>query len=801
MGKGGDNAGQGPAASDVLQDPVCAPFLGTDFDALKFASAALVQGGDSSTHLREIRAGIDRLETEIRAHLSAHEDELIGSLGSLGPLEVGLDKTALSIAYLRSLTTRVRSETVGCASRVRELTTLASNLRATIDLLQHVAYRLKLISQLRTSVGSESIGLLEAASAARILCQIQSLDETSGIDISGVAALREHEGLLRSARQSVTQRAEAALREGMTGHSQAELGSGLQVFFNLGTLPAAVDQAVAGAAARADAAFAEALDPRRRPAGGAGSGEPAARPSALWEDLASALAALRAGALAAWHLEQVLLVKRDAATGRAFFAAVLEGRAAADARPTGPVVAFWAAALPAVARRFEAAFRAAAGGAPQRATREALEASYPRLAAALEETVAALRRDAQLRGGADAPAAEAPSAPREPFAGLVAVAHPFQQAAGDGARGLLGAGGAGGPNTQPFGAAGLAASVPSPADAQRLVARLHEELKSGASGGRTLAADVAALAARTLRGAAAAVRGAAASGPELRAVSGVAPAALQRNVALCNALAEVPRCLAASLPWLDGCGAGAARARLEATLRDEVGGAQLDLIMPTLRALSEWLEEPLQRLSSQPSGVWAGSETEVAETATSLAAGGAAGERAPSVARALVLRLAARLLAVYVRHASLARPLDGRAAMQIAKDIGDLEAAVAGALVPLEAVPEPARELRAFRKALFIEPALLAEAALGEAADPGLAALPAPVAVHVLVGRGPEAVPSPHARLGLTAPQYSLWLDQHSDAEAIKFIAGAALPAAKRARDAEGGDDPALLALLQALQV
>lgn len=678
-------------------------------------------------------------------------------------------------------------------------------------------------------------GLLEAASAARILCQIQSLDETSGIDISGVAALREHEGLLRSARQSVTQRAEAALREGMTGHSQAELGSGLQVFFNLGTLPAAVDQAVAGAAARADAAFAEALDPRRRPAGGAGSGEPAARPSALWEDLASALAALRAGALAAWHLEQVLLVKRDAATGRAFFAAALEGRAAADARPTGPVVAFWAAALPAVARRFEAAFRAAAGGAPQRATREALEASYPRLAAALEETVAALRRDAQLRGGADAPAAEAPSAPREPFAGLVAVAHPFQQAylAGVSARmaealatalgGLLGAGGAGGSNTQPFGAAGLAASVPSPADAQRLVARLHEELKSGASGGRTLAADVAALAARTLRGAAAAVRGAAASGPELRAVSGVAPAALQRNVALCNALAEVPRCLAASLPWLDGCGAGAARARLEATLRDEVGGAQLDLIMPTLRALSEWLEEPLQRLSSQPSGVWAGSETEVAETsgpvtelarrlaharrevvsrfsATSLAAGGAAGERAPSVARALVLRLAARLLAVYVRHASLARPLDGRAAMQIAKDIGDLEAAVAGALVPLEAVPEPARELRAFRKALFVEPALLAEAALGEAADPGLAALPAPVAVHVLVGRGPEAVPSPHARLGLTAPQYSLWLDQHSDAEAIKFIAGAALPAAKRARDAEGGDDPALLALLQALQ-
>ena len=166
-GKGGDKAGQGPAAGDVLQDPVCAPFLGTEFDALKFASAALVQGGDSSTHLREIRAGIDRLETEIRAHLSAHEDELIGSLGSLGPLEVGLDTSGLSIAYLRSLSSRVRSETVGCAFRVRELTTLASNLRATIDLLQHVAYRLKLISQLRTSVGSESIG---ACGGGDLLC-------------------------------------------------------------------------------------------------------------------------------------------------------------------------------------------------------------------------------------------------------------------------------------------------------------------------------------------------------------------------------------------------------------------------------------------------------------------------------------------------------------------------------------------------------------------------------------------------------------------------------------------------------
>lgn len=158
MGKGGDNAGPSGPPAEVLEDPLFAPFMDPDFDALKFASGAVVQGGDSSAHLRDIRSGIDRLEREIREHLSGHQEELMGSLDSLGSLENGLDKTSLSITYLRSLASRVRTEVVGSASRVGALTTQSSNLRATIDLLQHTAYRLKLISQLRSSTSSENLG-------------------------------------------------------------------------------------------------------------------------------------------------------------------------------------------------------------------------------------------------------------------------------------------------------------------------------------------------------------------------------------------------------------------------------------------------------------------------------------------------------------------------------------------------------------------------------------------------------------------------------------------------------------------
>ncbi|KFM28230.1 Conserved oligomeric Golgi complex subunit 5 [Auxenochlorella protothecoides] len=650
MGKGAKNSLALAEAGSVLDDPVFTPFLADDFDAATFASQAIVSGGGSApAHMRELREGIDRLEAGIREHLNTHQDSLLASAGSLGSVEADLDRTSLSIAALRSLASRVRADVAGPAARVRALTHQARGLQSTIDLLQHVTYRLKLVSQLRASVANGQ-GLLEAASVARILAQIQSLDDSTSRDMRGVDVISADAVFLLSTRENVVRQAQTALREGLSSLSQADVGSALQVFFNLGGLSGALRAHLAASLARVDAASTACLDPRRAPArqGGAAPGAGPADPGGEgpWEGLAAALGMLRSEAVAAWHLERVLARKRDAASGLLFAEALRgegtpregdgaagrveggQGRGEPNEEAAGssttkseapdfgpsPVRDFWEGALPALAARFEAA---AASAAPSRtaagALRDALTGSYPRLAALLEETAAAV--------------------------------------------------------------------------------------------------------------------------------------------------AQVPRCLAAALAWLPE----PARPHLRSAL-DQLAAVSLELVLPTLSALSDHLEEGVLALHAH--GAWRAEAADVVETSEPMrrllqrvaharqeylsrfpastllppaasAAGNLQGSApTPTVPRALAQRLAARLLSVYVRHASLLRPVSHAGALQLAKDAGELEAAAAQQLAPLDALQAP----------------------------------------------------------------YSLWLDDHSEAEALAFIAAAVMAGEAALKQRGQGEDATLAAMRMVLQ-
>uniref|UniRef100_A0A1D2AB00 Uncharacterized protein n=2 Tax=Auxenochlorella protothecoides TaxID=3075 RepID=A0A1D2AB00_AUXPR len=184
----------------------------------------------------------------------------------------------------------------------------------------------------------------------------------------------------------------------------------------------------------------------------------------------------------------------------------------------------------------------------------------------------------------------------------------------------------------------------------------------------------------------------------------------------------------------------------------------------------------------------------------------------PTVPRALAQRLAARLLSVYVRHASLLRPVSHAGALQLAKDAGELEAAAAQQLAPLDALQAPVGRLRAFRRALFMDAAALGAGAAaaaagggkgvagGKAAGPQAGELPPSVVLHLLFSRAPAAVASPHARQGLTPAQYSLWLDDHSEAEALAFIAAAVMAGEAALKQRGQGEDATLAAMRMVLQ-
>jgi len=127
--------------------------------------------------------------------------------------------------------------------------------------------------------------------------------------------------------------------------------------------------------------------------------------------------------------------------------------------------------------------------------------------------------------------------------------------------------------------------------------------------------------------------------------------------------------------------------------------------------------------------------------------------------------VASRVLELFVRHASLVRPLSESGKLRLAKDMAELELAVGQSLYPVEQLGSAYRALRAFRPLLFLETAQVPTSSL-------IQELPVSVALHHLYSRATQSLVSPHGRAGLTAGQYSLWMDQHKEEDIWRGIKG-----------------------------
>eukprot|EP00887_Chlorella_sp_A99_P006562 scaffold3.g6562.t1 len=799
MGKGADEQ-----VVEVLRDSQFAPFLDDDFDAASFASHALAGNRQTSAQqqLEQLQQGIAQLDAALRAEVLRRQDALIGGTARLGEAEAAVQRIALSVRSLQSVAARVRAEIAEPYSALSAKSRQLANLQATVDLLRHVIHRLKLVQRLRAQMAAEGGGVLELAKAARLLYDVAAVDEET--DLSGIDAVEADREFLAATRVRVRAAAEAALQAGLDAPSQADVGSALQVLYNLGELRQAVDQQVDSSCAALGRELAAALDPRKlTAAGGAGPGggpggvkslvsplpgTTAKVQDVLWQRLGGAADLLARAALRTWHLQRVLLKKRDPLSH------VLFVDVAAPGEEPLPLDRFWSKATTALADCFSAAFSTAHGGF-------ALINSFPRLAGLLEEACTRLARDSAVR---DAGHALRP----DQAAVLLDAAADFQNAFLGSALARM---------TEAVGAAfpGGGRGLPGASELQKCVSRVHEELKAAGGGGPRLAALAAGAAGKALLLAAERAEYMAATGPDLRAVAGPCTAPQLRNLTLCNCLQEVHRGVSALLPRVPPAAAAALAPPLEA-----LQATALELVAPTFQAIAEAAEAALLRMHEQH---WGGGDA--GGKAGGEAAGGAAAplpevvdtspymaqlarhlahcrveflsklspsptSPLPSVGRVLVERLAARLAVCAVRQACLLRPLGQAGKLQLAKDLAELEAALSQHLVPLEGLGRPARALRALRRLLFLDtPAL--------AASPLLADVPPTAALGLLYARAPAALESPHARAGLTPAQYSLWLDEHSPEDAVAFVRKAFEACEKKAAGAPGAAE--VLSLMRTL--
>ncbi|KAK9272366.1 hypothetical protein L1049_002737 [Liquidambar formosana] len=748
-----------PSPLDTFSsDPIFSLFLSPDFDSTRFSSSALSSGSAAST-AEKLQHGVRLLEHQLRSEVLSRHPLLLSQLSSLQHAELALSTVRSAVSSLQSSLRRVRSEIADPHRQIKIKTVQLSNLHHTTELLQHTIRALRLSKKLRDlmAIFDAEPDKLDLAKAAQLHCEILSLcneNELAGIDVISeeLVWVSETGNRLRTEAMKVLER-------GLEGFNQAEVGTGLQVFYNLGELRTTVDGLISKYKSQGVKSVSVALDMKAisassgggfGPGGIRGSGTPQIgggqkAKQALWQRIGNCMDQLHSIVVAVWHLQRVLSKKRDPFTHVLLLDEVLQE---GDPILTDRV---WEALVKSFASQMKSAFTASSF------VKEIFTVGYPKLYSMIENLLERISHDTDVKGVLPAISSEGKDQ-------MVATIEIFQTAflalclsrLSDLVNSVF-----------QMSARG---SVPSKEHISRIILRIQEEIEAVQLDGR-LTLLVLREIGKVLLLLAERAEYQISAGPEARQIAGPATPVQLKNFTLCQHLQEIHTRISSMINGLPTIASDVLSPSLGV-----IYGVACDSVTSLFQAMLDRLESCILQIHEQNFGALgmdaamdnnASPYMEELQKSILLFRSEFLSRLLPSSTNAiptgtetictrLARSMASRVLVFFIRHASLVRPLSESGKLRMARDMAELELAVGQNLFPVEQLGAPYRALRAFRPVIFLETSQLG-------ASPLLQDLPPSVILHHLYSRGPDELQSPLQRNKLTPLQYSLWLDSQGE--------------------------------------
>ncbi|XWS35298.1 hypothetical protein CRYUN_Cryun21dG0114000 [Craigia yunnanensis] len=759
-----------PPPSSLLdsfaKDPIISPFLSPSFSSTSFSSAALSSGSPASTSEHLLQA-IRQLDSQLRSHVLSNHPLLLTQLSSLNNAELSLSTLRSSISSLQSSLRRVRSELSEPHNSILSKTAQFSNLHRTSELLSHSIRAIRLSKKLRDLMASAEAEpeKLDLAKAAQLHNDILTLCEE--YDLSGIDMVDEELNAVGEIGSRLRVEAMKVLERGMEGLNQAEVGTGLQVFYNLGELRGTVEQLVNKYKGMAVKSVSVALDMKAISAGGGGggfgpggirgSGTPQIGGSgkareALWQRMGSCMDQLQSIMVAIWHLQRVLSKKRDPFTHVLLLDEVIkEG----DPMLTDRV---WEALVKAFATQMKSAFTASSF------VKEIFTNGYPKLFSMMENLLERILCDTDVKGVLPAITSEGKDQ-------MVAAIETFQMAFLASCLSRLS------DLVNSVFPVSTRGSVPSEEQISRILSRIQEEIEAVQLDAR-LTLLVLREISKVLLLIAERAEYQISTGSEARQVTGPATPAQVKNFALCQHLQEIHTRITSMIMGLPTIAVDVLSPAL-----GSIYGVACDSVTSLFQAMIDRLESCILQIHDQnfsAVGMDAAMDNNASPYMEELqkcilhfrseflsrllpSSANATTAGTETICTRLVRSMASRVLLLFIRHASLVRPLSESGKLRMARDMAELELAVGQNLFPVEQLGSPYRALRAFRPLIFLETSQLGASTL-------LQDLPPSVILHHLYSRGPEELQSPLQRNKLTHLQYSLWLDSQGEDQIWKGI-------------------------------
>uniref|UniRef100_A0A671VJQ2 Conserved oligomeric Golgi complex subunit 5 n=1 Tax=Sparus aurata TaxID=8175 RepID=A0A671VJQ2_SPAAU len=738
-------------SSLIFRNSCYADFLAEDFD-VKTYTAQAIHHAVIAEQLAKLAQGISQLDKELHSQVqTTHTSEKMLLFSGV------LQMMQARISALQAAVDRIRTKIVDPYNKIVARITQLARLQVACDLLRRIIRILYLSKRLQ---GQFQGGSREITKAAQSLNELDYLSQ--GVDLSGIEVIENDLLLISRARLEVENQAKRLLEQGMEIQNPTQVGTALQVFYNLGSLRETISSVVGGYRTTIQDNITSALDIKgltqpANPRGAPGRavlptpGNTAAFRAALWTNLEKLMDQICAACRQVQHLQKVLMKKRDPVTHVCFIDEIIK-----DGQPD-ILFTFWNDVTTTLSEEFHRATEASSF------LKQAFEGEYPKLLRLynelwrrLQQYSTSLQGTLTSSGGMDASldisAAESDS--QDLFTHGKQDYNP-EKALKD--------------SLQSYEAAYLSKSLsrlfdpinlvfpmggrnpPSSDELDSIIKTISSELNV-ASVDPNLSVAVAKNAAKTVQLFCVKSEQLLCTQGDASQVIGPLTEGQRRNVAVVNSLYRLQQAVT-KVGGLGSCPAAAAEA-LSSSL-EGVQALMSSAVLPLLQSVSDSIEAIIITLHQEDfSGPL--SSPDKPDVPCSLYMK----ELQGFISRVMgdyfrhfkcvdsiyesTESIAQRAIELFVRHTSLLRPLGEGGKMRLAADFAQMEMAVAPLCRRVSDLGKPYRMLRSFRPLLFQTSELIASSpAVGDL-------IPYSTLLHFLLTRAPSELKSPHQAYFLT---------------------------------------------------
>ncbi|KAM4748513.1 conserved oligomeric Golgi complex subunit 5 [Rhinophrynus dorsalis] len=373
-GKSSLDLGGPGSARNLLRDECYSDFLRDDFDVKTYTSQSIHQAVIAE-QLAKLAQGISQLDKELHLQVVARHEDLLAQATGIESLEGVLQMMQTRIGALQSAIDRIRAKIVDPYNKIVSRTAQLARLQSACDLLRRIIRILYLSKRLQ---GQLQGGSREITKAAQSLNELDYLSQ--GLDLSGIEVIENDLLFIARARLEVENQAKRLLEQGVETQNPTQVGTALQVFYNLGALKDIITSVVDGYCTALDENINNALDIKiltqtsqavQRGAPGRAAmpspGNTAAFRAALWTNMEKLMDQIYAACVQVQHLQKVLTKKRDPVTHVCFIDEI-----AKDGQ-SDILYTFWNSVTRILSSQFEKATTASMF------LKQAFEGEYPKL--------------------------------------------------------------------------------------------------------------------------------------------------------------------------------------------------------------------------------------------------------------------------------------------------------------------------------------------------------------------------------------------------------------------------------------